>query len=199
MNAKKTVLPSPQLIELLYQALESEQGGVLVYRQALQCVHNEVLEQEWESYLAQTEEHVLRLTEVLTELGLDPDAETPGRQCVRTIGTALVRTMQLALGSDSPMAAELVAAEAVVLAETKDHMNWSLLSQWVAKDGSSLDVLVTACGEVEAEEDEHLYHSQGWARELWLKSLDLPAQLPPPEEEQEVQSELEAAEVRARR
>jgi hypothetical protein len=36
---------------------------------------------------------------------------------------------------------------------------------------------------VEDEEDEHLYHSAGWSRELWIDSLGLLAELPPPEEE----------------
>jgi hypothetical protein len=40
--------------------------------------------------------------------------------------------------------------------------------------------------EVEEEEDEHLYHTKGWCRELWLKSLGLRAGLPPPEERKHV-------------
>jgi hypothetical protein len=46
---------------------------------------------------------------------------------------------------------------------------------------------------VEDQEDEHLYHTKGWCRELWLKSLGLPAVLPPPEEKQHVTSAVEAA------
>ncbi|HKC49858.1 MAG TPA: hypothetical protein VKF60_03630 [Myxococcota bacterium] len=45
--------------------------------------------------------------------------------------------------------------------------------------------LASAQREVEPEEDEHLYHSAGWCRELWLLDLGLPAVLPPPEEERE--------------
>ena len=44
--------------------------------------------------------------------------------------------------------------------------------------------LTEAYEEVEDEEDEHLYHTKGWCRELWLESLGLPAVLPPPEEKQ---------------
>ena len=46
---------------------------------------------------------------------------------------------------------------------------------------------------VEDEEDEHLYHSKGWCRELWLKSLGLKAVLPPPEEKKDVKTAVEAA------
>ena len=43
------------------------------------------------------------------------------------------------------------------------------------------------------EEDEHLYHTAGWCRELWLKSLGLKAVLPPPEEKKHVTSAIGAA------
>jgi hypothetical protein len=59
-------------------------------------------------------------------------------------------------------------------------------------------VLQAAYDEVEDEEDAHLYHTTGWARELWLDALDLVAQLPPPEEEEDVQTQAEAAEVKQR-
>jgi hypothetical protein len=75
--------------------------------------------------------------------------------------------------------AQIVATECVVLAETKDHLNWELIGELV-KAGSGGDVLAKAHQEVEDEEDEHLYHMQGWARELWLEHFGLPAVLPPP-------------------
>lgn len=56
-----------------------------------------------------------------------------------------------------------------------------------------------ACKEVEDEEDEHLYHTTGWARELWIDSLGLPAVLPPPEEEQHVTTAIGAARAKLAR
>jgi rubrerythrin len=194
----KAQLPQ-QVVELVYQALETELGGVLVYRTALKCVQNDALRKEWEKYLRQTQHHVEVLEQLLRKLDLDPDADTPGRQCVRTVGTALVRSMQLALGSSTPQAAELVAAEAVVLAETKDHGNWSLLSKLVELQAVHHEAFIEAVEHVEDEEDEHLYHSQGWMRELWKQSLDLPAHLPPVEETEDVHTEVEAAHARAAR
>ena len=47
-----------QLHELLYQALETELGGVQVYERALGCVKNDDLREEWESYRDQTKHHV---------------------------------------------------------------------------------------------------------------------------------------------
>jgi hypothetical protein len=185
-----------QLKELLYQMLETELGGVQVYTTALECVVNDELEEEWTKYLAQTKRHVEVMQQLLTTLGLDPAGQTPGRQVVRHIGESLVQAMQMALASgDKPEAAELVACECVVFAETKDHTNWELLSKYVQKaaQGKERDVLATAIAEVEDQEDEHIYHSKGWCRELWIQSLGMPAVLPPPEEERKVKTALGAA------
>ena len=47
-----------QLNELLYQALETEMGGVKVYEAAVQCAINGDLNKEWNEYMEQTREHV---------------------------------------------------------------------------------------------------------------------------------------------
>ena len=54
-------------------------------------------------------------------------------------------------------------------------------------------VLKSAHDEVEEEEDEHLYHTQGWTRELWIDALGMKAVLPPPEEEKKVKTAIGAA------
>ena len=118
-----------QVRELLYQALETELGGVQVYTTALRCAENDELKEEWEKYLEQTQQHVQIVQDVLTKLGLDPNEETPGRKVVRHIGEALVESMEMALNEGETGAAQLVATEAVVLAETKDHQNWHLIGE----------------------------------------------------------------------
>ncbi|MGZ8993292.1 MAG: ferritin-like domain-containing protein [Burkholderiaceae bacterium] len=185
-----------QVKELLYQMLETEIGGVQVYTTALDCVVNDDLREEWTKYLQQTERHVEVVRQLLQTLGLNPDTQTSGRQVVRHIGESLVKAMQIALeGGGKPEAAELVACECVVFAETKDHTNWELLSKYVQKtaQGKEREVLAAAVAEVEDQEDEHIYHSKGWCRELWIKSLGMPAVLPPPEEERKVKTALGAA------
>ena len=92
--------------------------------------------------------------------------------------------MKIALRANDPPAAELVACECVVLAETKDHFDWHLMGQCAEElSGEEADALKQAHDQVEDEEDEHLYHTKGWCRELWLKSLGLKFVLPPPEEQ----------------
>jgi rubrerythrin len=183
-----------QLNELLYEALETELGGVQVYQTAIRCAVNEDLKEEWEKYLEQTRTHVQIVKDLCEELKLDPETETPGRQVVRHIGQSLVKAMEMALTAGNPAAAQLVAAECVVEAETKDHLNWELLALVAEKmESSESEIIQKAVDEVEEEEDEHLYHTTGWARELWIESLGMPAALPPPEEEKDVKTAIGAA------
>ena len=183
-----------QVRELLFQALETEIGGVQIYTTAIRCAENEDLKEEWEEYLEQTQNHVTVVQECMKQLGLDPKEETPGRKVVRHIGEALVQAMEMALQEGKPGAAQLVAAECVVLAETKDHSNWHLLGEVAKKaKGEVAKAIKTAHEEVEDEEDEHLYHTKGWSRELWIESLGMKAVLPPPEEVKQVETAIGAA------
>lgn len=187
-------------VDLLYQALETEKGGVQVYSTALRCAVNTDLREEWNEYLDQTKSHVQVLSEILKALDLDPDVETPGRKVVRYIGTSLVKAMEMALRSTDPASAQIVAAECVVLAETKDHLNWELIGELARNTNAEASALLKpAYEQVEQEEDEHLYHTTGWTRELWIQALGMPAVLPPPEEEQDVDTAIEAAQAKKSR
>jgi len=183
----------PRLKELLLQSLEHERGGVIVYQTALECARNDDLRQEWEKYLAQTREHVTALVEVCTTMGIDPHEMTPGRKIVYHTGTSLVVTMKMALAAADPVAAELVACECVVLAETKDHFDWELIGECAKQVGGEAGAAMQhAYARIEDEEDEHLYHTRGWCRELWLQALGMKAVLPPPEEKKHVKTAIDA-------
>lgn len=191
--AKKS--PNDAILEgLLYQALETEQGGIKVYETAITCTVNEDLRKEWKKYLDETRQHERVLLGVFESFGLDPAMRPPGRDIVAGIGEALVASMHKAKGSVSPEQAEIVACEAVVLAETKDHMNWELLAHIVEKGSHEhLKVLREAVEEVEEDEDHHLYHTRGWCRESWIQALGFPAVLPPPEEIRKVETAIGAS------
>jgi hypothetical protein len=161
---------------------------------AVRCAVNEDLKEEWEEYLEQTRNHEQVMRDVCSKFGIDPETETPGRKIVRHVGQSLVQAMQMASASGDAEAAQKVAAECVVLAETKDHLNWELIGQLSkALTGKQATTLKEAHEQVEDEEDEHLYHTAGWTRELWIDSLGMPAQLPPPEEEKDVKTAIGAA------
>ncbi len=195
-----TTRPSP-IQELLHQALETEQGGIKVYEAAIGCAVNDDLRKEWNEYLRQTREHERTLLEVFQTLGLDASSETPGRGVVRHIGESLVEAMTMARKAGGPPeTAERVAAECVVFAETKDHMNWELIGRLAQESsGPEAEALKKAYDRVEDQEDQHLYHSKGWARELWIRALGMPAVLPPPEEVMQVETAIGAAKAEAGR
>lgn len=190
----------PQVKELVLQSLETELGGVEIYKTALRCVVNDDLREEWEKYLEETQTHVEIVTTLAESLGIDPEEETPGRSIVRGIGKALVEAMNAALKTGDKSAAQLVAAECVVLGETKDHHNWELIGEASKKaKGAKGAAFKEAYEKVEDEEDEHLYHTAGWARELWIESLGMPAVIPPPEEEKDVKTAIGAARAKKAR
>ena len=119
-----------QLHELLYQALETELGGVEIYAAAIQCVKNDDLREEWEKYHQQTKRHV-ELVEGALKASVSTRRSRLRPRAVRQIGVSLVEAMQMALDEGPPEAAQLLAAECVTLAETKDHRNWELIGEVV--------------------------------------------------------------------
>src|SRR5688572_15298046 len=158
-----------QIEELLLQSLEHERGGIKVYETAIKCAKSPELRKEWTEYLAQTREHATALEAVCVAVGIDAGRETNGRKIVRHLGGALVDAMNLALSGGDPVAAELVAAECVVLAETKDHLDWTLIGKCAEHlEGERAEALKKAYDQIEDQEDEHLYHTRGWCRELWI-------------------------------
>ena len=66
---KSTEINTPEVTELLYEALETEKGGVQIYTTALRCAINDDLREEWSKYLEQTKEHVNRIEKAFQMLG----------------------------------------------------------------------------------------------------------------------------------
>jgi rubrerythrin len=183
-----------QVKELVLQSLAHENGGVKLYEAAVRAAQNPELKEEFENYLEQTRKHVRLLQEACQGMGLDPTERTPGCEIVERMGQALVQAVETAIAAGNPAAAELVACECIVLAETKDHLDWELMGEVAHKlKGEAKKALQAAYDEVEDEEDEHLYHSKGWCRELWMQSLGMKAVLPPPEERKHVKTAIGAA------
>ena len=189
-----------QMHELLFQALETEIGGQMVYETAIRCADNDEVREEWQQYLEETRDHERILREMFERLDLDAEAQSPGREVLRIKAQALVQAMEAALEQAGKPAAQLVAAESIVEAETKDHQNWELIGRLAeATEGKTSKALKEAYDQVEEQEDEHLYHTMGWARELWIDSLGLPAVIPPPEEEKDVRTAIGAARAEQQR
>lgn len=191
---------SHQLDDLVLQMMETELGGEQVYRTALTCAVNPDLKKEWQTYLEETLTHQEVVRSLCDALGLDPAAQSPNRAVVKHIGESLVKAMLLAKQGGDPAAAQLVACECVVHAETKDHANWELLGK-VAEvaTGDVGQTLKAAHKAVEKDEDHHLYHTKGWCRELAIEALGMPAVLPPPEEVKKVETAIGASRAEQQR
>lgn len=188
------------LNELLCQAMETELGGEQIYLKAIECAQNEDLKSEWQKYLEETREHQEILTRIFGAAGLDVDEMTPGRKIVRHKAESLIAAMDVALQEATPEEAELVAAECVVEAETKDHQNWELLIRVAGvTSGDLASELQKAYDQVGEEEAHHLLHTQGFARELWIQYLGMEAVLPPPEEKKKVSTQIGAARAEQQR
>ncbi len=153
-----------QIVELLLQALETETGGTEIYKTAVKCATNEDLKEEFNKYLDQTRHHVEVVEALLTEFGLDPKAASPGPDVVPHIASSLVVAMETALAKGPPEAAQVVAAECVTLAETKDYLNWELVGEIAGKmKGERAKALKAAFEEQEEDNDERSRHSAGRA------------------------------------
>ena len=121
---------------------------------------------------------------------------------MRHIGESLVEAMEMALGRGRPRGRRSSSPRSASCdAETKDHLNWELHRRGGREaDGRrGQGAARRRYEEVEDEEDEHLYHTQGWCRELWIESLGLPAVLPPPEEQKDVKTAIGAARAKQAR
>ena len=183
-----------KLEQFVLEALETETGGLAVYAKALECAENPQLRAEWHKYYEQTERHREILLEACAKLGIDPSRRSAGCDIVRATAESLVRNMDMAIQAGDPGFAQIVAAEAVLQAEHKDHLNWQLIGL-VTKEatGRTAEVLKNAHDMVEDQEDEHVFHSMGWARELLAESLGIKSVLPPPEEKMDAKTVVGAA------
>ncbi len=191
---------SQQLNDLVLQMMETELGGEQVYRTAIACAVNPDLKKEWEEYLEETLTHQNVVRSICDALGLNPDTQVPSRMVVKHIGESLVKAMQLAQKAGDPAAAQLVACECVVHAETKDHANWELLGKVAEVATGEIGKALKAAHEaVEKDEDHHLYHTKGWCRELAIEALGMPAVLPPPEEVKNVETAIGASRAEQQR
>jgi hypothetical protein len=165
--------------ELLLQTLEHERGTELVYDAAIECAVNQDLEDEWEDYLEETERHVEVLTEACEALGIDPDEMTRARQIAQHHTNALVVAVKMAGAEDDPLAAELAACESVMAAENRNRFNWELIGECVkALTGEEQAVLADAFDEIAYDEDDELYETRSWCRDLWLGALGVDADVP---------------------
>jgi rubrerythrin len=166
-----TTLNGPFVADLLSDMLAHERSGARLYRSVAGRTNNPVLKQRYQHFGNETVEHVEILESLITELGGDPGYVSPAARATEKSGTALLESTFLLAGSIDLLSQELVMLDAVLLAEAKDHANWSCLAAMVEDlpGGDERDALQLAVDDVEVQEDEHLQ----WARDMRCSMISL--------------------------
>ena len=168
-----TGLNGPFVADLLSDMLAHERCGAQLYRSVDQRTNNPVLQERYRHFGQETVEHVAILEQLITELGGDPAYVSPAARATEKAGTALLESTFLLGGSVDLFTQEQVMLDAVLLAEAKDHANWSCLAGMVEDlpTGEARTALETAIDEVEVQEDEHLR----WAQDTRCRMISLQA------------------------
>ena len=163
-------LNGPFVADLLSDMTAHERGGAALYRSVAGRTHNPVLKQQaipTSSTRRSSTWRCSRPWSAASAATRATSARRPGPP--RGPGLGLVESTFLLAGSVDLMTQELVMLDAVLLAEAKDHANWSGLSELVdvMPEGEVRDAVREAVQRVEPEEDEHL----GWAQDMRTKLI----------------------------
>jgi rubrerythrin len=156
------------LANLLSAFTAHERCGVHLYRTAAGMTQFTEWREKDEEFLAQTEDHVRILSELIEEMGGDPMYVSPQARMTEFMNTKLMEPILLD-GSVDGLTRELTMLEDVLLAERKCHANWELLGQLAdqSADSASSQAIREAVEQVEDQEDEHVR----WAQQSWQQTL----------------------------
>src|SRR5215207_1912088 len=140
----------------LSEFLMVEQCGLQLYTTVAARCQTPKLKAKYEEFGRETARHREVLMKLIAAVGGDPDYVSPTARIVQFKASKLLES---ALTVDGLSQAEIECndLENVLLAETKDHADWHVLSQLAQQtSGEMQKALQAAVDEVESEEDEHL-------------------------------------------
>lgn len=162
-------LNGPFLADLLSACLMHEQCGLHLYRTAISLTANEALRERYQEFGAETEDHIRIFEELIAACGGQPGYVSPAARLTEALDSHLHQAVILLPAGADPDTRELAILEAVVLAETKCHSDWSLIQKMATEmpDGAARDAFEAAVEQVEEQEDEHIR----WARETWEQMI----------------------------
>jgi rubrerythrin len=174
------------LLDKLSEFLMVEQGGLQLYRVVAARATDPRLKRRYEEFGKETERHRAVLIRLIETLGGDPNYVSPTARLAQVKASKLIETGLIVDGL-SQQEMEANDLENVLLAETKDHADWHLLSQLVGQvdDPKMKQALEEAVNEVESEEDEHLTWARDTLAQMCLKMV-LEGPAPSPERWQRV-------------
>jgi rubrerythrin len=140
------------LKDFLSEMLAVERGGVKLYEKALSELSHEGLRDQLAEFLEETMRHVELCEEMVDAAGGYPDEMSPGAEAAQAKAQGL-------LSVEVPEElTDLNNIENLVLAETKDHWDWEMLSDTVKliKDRDLKAVITAAVREAGKQERDHL-------------------------------------------
>ncbi len=173
------------LMDKLSEFLMVEQGGLQLYRVAAARCAMPNIKQRYEEFGEQTARHRQVLVQLIQALGGDPNYVSPTARLAQVKATKLIESSMIVdgLAPEEIMANDL---ENVLLAETKCHLDWELVSQLAEQvtDAKMKQALQQAVPEVEDQEDQHVE----WARQtLSQMALEMVQKGPAPSPERWMQ------------
>jgi rubrerythrin len=163
----------PFIADILSMALTHERCGRHLYRSVAERTNNPVLQAKYTSFGEETERHAEILEGVIASMGGNPNYVSPAARATEGADSKLLESTFLLSGSVDVMTQEMVMLDAVLIAETVDHANWTALAALVddLPEGSVRASLAEAVDEVRPDEDEHLE----WARTMRTRMITLQA------------------------
>lgn len=169
------------LHNFMSEMLAVERGGEELYEKALEELSHEDLRPKLEQFLEQTRRHVEICEEMLEKAGAESDMQSPGAEAAQHKAQGL-------LSAEVPEEmADKNNLENLVLAETKDHWNWEMLSSLMEdiEDRELKRAVKQGVREVQRQEREHV----AWAQKMVTKLATEEARRMPEKEEMEEEGE----------
>jgi rubrerythrin len=159
--------------DFLSAVVAHERAGRHLYRSVAGRTLNPLLRSKYEDFGRETERHVEILEQLIADIGGDPQYVSPAARGTVAAGKKIVESTFGLSGSVDVMTAEMMMLDAVLLAESIDHANWTAMAE-LADDlprGDVKQAFRDAVAEVLEDEDEHL----DWAREMRTRMIVLQA------------------------
>lgn len=161
-----------QLLDKLSESMAVERDGQRLYEAAIQQISDRETAQRFQDFYQQTRRHQDIVAELINALGGDPSYMSPAARVAQRKAEALLRTMTEDRGL-SLEERELNAIENIVLAETKDQMDWEVLVRIAIRAGNEAlqSIMRRSANEVVREEKTHLQWAMKRFAELAMESL----------------------------
>jgi rubrerythrin len=165
-----------------------EQGGEKLYRKALDQLEHDELRRQLERFHEQTERHVELCIEMMRAAGIEQDYMSPTAKAAQQKAEGLLSTeVEADIAQTPPVISARDGSERdfsqltslrdqnnienLVLAETKDHWNWEMLSSIAGKirERELKNVVRKAVSEVRKQERDHLKWAQDTLSKLAME------------------------------